>query len=53
MAVDALGGSGGGPVSDPELCKEIRAAMALCSRVAAGLAASPTGYQPPEPEEAR
>lgn len=33
-----------------ELCAEIKAAMALCKRVAAGLA-SGTGYQPPEDGE--
>lgn len=37
-------------MSDPELCKEIKAAMALVKRVAAGLAAG-TGYQPPEETE--
>jgi hypothetical protein len=33
-----------------ELTELIRESMALCKRVAAGLAAGP-GYQPPEPEE--
>lgn len=37
-------------MSSKELCEEIKAAMALCSRVAAGLA-SGTGYQPPEEAE--
>lgn len=34
-----------------ELTELIRESMALCKRVAAGLAASPTGYQPPEDTE--
>ena len=34
-----------------ELTEAIRDSMALCRKVAAGLAASPTGYRPPEDTE--
>ncbi len=38
-------------LEDMTLAELIADSMALCKRVRAGLAASPNGYQPPEPEE--